>query len=1039
MKKNKLSALIVSVCMVSALPQVPAAHAEEASVRTGNAALTNLVSNGDFESGMPEDFIASLAGNISRELMADGTYTGVFTCDGTNVGVAGILTGAGIEVADNTRAAYSYKLATDGSGNIVDWRNSQKALTSGTYPNFKTVSGILSRQTESGDNYIEVSAAGWNGKHILHQIGMKGNVGDYPQNNSKFYVDDIEVYDITNLLEECALIYVPEGIIFDKTSATLINENGEQNWYAKKGGQVCFTVKAPENTEITNVYADGVLLAPDADGIYSFTVPEDAYETEITYDTVSGSSLVNLVKNGDFENGFPEDLTVVYGGTLSTATLDDGNKVGLLTCDGTQMGILQILTGENITVTDATKAWISYRVAQDETGWVSDWRNGGGSIGAGIFPNFTTYTNDIIRQTEEGSNYIVVSKEGWNGKHFLHQLAKRGGVGNPVVGAKIWIDDIKVYDLTNAHKIAADDFVKLTDASYAEAKGEKMTNTGDTVRFTVDDSDSIYTATKLYMNGTEITPDENGIYSFVMPDGDANITADKTATKIKPVVIDPIESAETLKLVNPFAEREDVKNNNILTVETKDGRTYADLDCLGWLDADANNQWTNSIMLANYPVIKDHKYFIKMDAKMTVSEGVNGGSLYLNVPMNIKENGEITGKTISYIQGGWLSPHHAFTAVADQANWQMMMLGENKAYSGAAAKYQIDNFAIYDITAAKTVNYSTLYCTVVPSADNDAIIDGDTIYAVPGTEITFTLNAVKTGDSVYMNLPQGVTDNGDGTYTYIVGDSDADLAFNIEENVSFDYGEDGLFAKFRNAGKRTVYAAGYEGNKLASLNITAADTAEAEKIVPINADSNSKIFVWNGMTPEADVYKNVDGAKVFLAGDSTCCNYTEGSDVKHGWGEYFGNYLNGRAEVINCAIGGATVENFIANGYSDRIYENAKPGDFVIISLGINDAGRLNGDSETYKEQLKELCRAYADKGLTVLICKEQSTAFADAAEETANELGLTCIPLNSTVIPEYAFTFDGLHINNYGANLLAQNCAYMIKNSDSALKYYIK
>ncbi len=78
---------------------------------------------------------------------------------------------------------------------------------------------------------------------------------------------------------------------------------------------------------------------------------------------------------------------------------------------------------------------------------------------------------------------------------------------------------------------------------------------------------------------------------------------------------------------------------------------------------------------------------------------------------------------------------------------------------------------------------------------------------------------------------------------------------------------------------------------------------------------------------------------IFLVGDSTVHN----SGKILGWGDVIGRYFNfDRIRVENCAKAGRSSRTFQTQGWWRQILDAARPGDFVFIQMGHNDAGPLD-------------------------------------------------------------------------------------------------
>lgn len=83
---------------------------------------------------------------------------------------------------------------------------------------------------------------------------------------------------------------------------------------------------------------------------------------------------------------------------------------------------------------------------------------------------------------------------------------------------------------------------------------------------------------------------------------------------------------------------------------------------------------------------------------------------------------------------------------------------------------------------------------------------------------------------------------------------------------------------------------------------------------------------------------------LYLIGDSTVKNSSDkGEGGMWGWGHFMAAHLDtSRLQVENHAIGGRSSRTFLAEGRWDRIMATLKPGDFVMMQFGHNDAGPVN-------------------------------------------------------------------------------------------------
>jgi lysophospholipase L1-like esterase len=77
---------------------------------------------------------------------------------------------------------------------------------------------------------------------------------------------------------------------------------------------------------------------------------------------------------------------------------------------------------------------------------------------------------------------------------------------------------------------------------------------------------------------------------------------------------------------------------------------------------------------------------------------------------------------------------------------------------------------------------------------------------------------------------------------------------------------------------------------------------------------------------------------VFVIGDSTASN---GPDL--GWGSHLGDYFDPqKVSVVNRAMAGRSSRSFQTEGRWERVLEEMKAGDFVLIQFGHNDGGPVN-------------------------------------------------------------------------------------------------
>lgn len=84
-----------------------------------------------------------------------------------------------------------------------------------------------------------------------------------------------------------------------------------------------------------------------------------------------------------------------------------------------------------------------------------------------------------------------------------------------------------------------------------------------------------------------------------------------------------------------------------------------------------------------------------------------------------------------------------------------------------------------------------------------------------------------------------------------------------------------------------------------------------------------------------------DKIKIFIAGDSTACNYPHTGDnnryPRTGWGQVLGECFDDRVQVVNCAISGRSSKSFMREPNFDFICKKISRGDYLIIQFAHND------------------------------------------------------------------------------------------------------
>ena len=106
---------------------------------------------------------------------------------------------------------------------------------------------------------------------------------------------------------------------------------------------------------------------------------------------------------------------------------------------------------------------------------------------------------------------------------------------------------------------------------------------------------------------------------------------------------------------------------------------------------------------------------------------------------------------------------------------------------------------------------------------------------------------------------------------------------------------------------------------------------------------------------------------VYIAGDSTACNYERERYPRAGWGQVIQQFFNDSIIVRNEAVSGRSSKSFIQEGILTKILAQIKPNDYLFIQFGHNDEkkndeARYTEPSTTYKSYLTQYIEA-ARKG----------------------------------------------------------------------------
>jgi lysophospholipase L1-like esterase len=107
-------------------------------------------------------------------------------------------------------------------------------------------------------------------------------------------------------------------------------------------------------------------------------------------------------------------------------------------------------------------------------------------------------------------------------------------------------------------------------------------------------------------------------------------------------------------------------------------------------------------------------------------------------------------------------------------------------------------------------------------------------------------------------------------------------------------------------------------------------------LIPTIARADDPRPVVDDSKAPVETVANPNLPTLFVVGDSTA----KSNAPLRGWGSEIGAFFDpAKINVINRAIGGRSSRTFITEGRWDKVLAEIKPGDFVLIQFGHNDAG----------------------------------------------------------------------------------------------------
>lgn len=221
---------------------------------------------------------------------------------------------------------------------------------------------------------------------------------------------------------------------------------------------------------------------------------------------------------------------------------------------------------------------------------------------------------------------------------------------------------------------------------------------------------------------------------------------------------------------------------------------------------------------------------------------------------------------------------------------------------------------------------------------------------------------------------------------------------------------------------------------------------------------------------------------LYLAGDSTMQTYNSYWEPQAGWGQMLPSFFNDSVEIKNHSIGGRSSKSFLFQGRLDEILRVIRPGDYLFVQFGHNDATISVPDRYAspadYKIYLKTYIDGVRQRGATPILVTPMgrrdfnaSTGkfnvsfpeYVQAAKEVASENNVLLIDLSKLSIEYYdsigpeatlsvflhvapgiyqAFpngAADNTHFQEYGAIQIARMVAGAVRELDIPLADAVK
>ena len=164
---------------------------------------------------------------------------------------------------------------------------------------------------------------------------------------------------------------------------------------------------------------------------------------------------------------------------------------------------------------------------------------------------------------------------------------------------------------------------------------------------------------------------------------------------------------------------------------------------------------------------------------------------------------------------------------------------------------------------------------------------------------------------------------------------------------------------------------------------------------------------------------------IYLAGDSTVCDYKPEQAPMTGWGQALRDFCKPGVTVRNLAVGGRSTKSFQVEGRWKKLLAQLKPGDFVLIQFGHNDQKRdrpaLYAEAGTdYRANLEKFVQEVRAEQATPVLCtpvnrrsfpngvfRRSLAEYPEVVREVGRKTGTAVLDLNAAT--EKLFLAEGV------------------------------